>query len=235
MTILEPGRDPEPLIALEDVPVTLAGISSHNIQNAMAATAAALGIGLPRMAVLKGLRTFVLDADRNPGRTNIYELDGRIVVVDYAHNEAGMAGLVETCQGLRQKGRAIWLAICSAGDRTQQIRKGFAYLAARGSDHLALTELLRYLRGNTREGVLNGLRAGAADAGVTDAPEFEDEMQGLRWMLDSSAPGDVLAVTALAMRPEIFAYLEEHRAERVGAKRIRQLVRKARGRRPVPA
>lgn len=231
MTVLAAGQDAHPLVKLEDVPVTLAGISSHNIQNAMCAAAAALGIELSERAVIKGLKSFVLDAESNPGRTNLFELDGRIVVIDYAHNEAGMQGLAETCLGLRPPGREIWLAVCSAGDRTQEIRRAMAYAAAHAADHFVIAELLHYLRGNTRENVLEGLRAGGADAGVTDVPAFKDEVTALRWMLERSREGDVVSVTALAQRFEIFALLKRRGAEPIGPRRVRQLVRRARGRR----
>ena len=66
--------------------------------NAMQAASAALAIELPERGVVRGLRTFVLDAERNPGRANLFELEGRIVVLDYAHNAAGMDGLVELCR-----------------------------------------------------------------------------------------------------------------------------------------
>ena len=39
-----------------DVPVTLAGLASFNVANALAATAAAIAVGLPTEAVLDGLR-----------------------------------------------------------------------------------------------------------------------------------------------------------------------------------
>jgi cyanophycin synthetase len=231
VSVLVPGRDPSPLLPVEDVPVTLAGLSSHNTQNALAAAAAALGAGLPGTAVVRGLRTFVLDPERNPGRTNLFELRGRVVVVDYAHNEAGMAGLVETAQGLRTPGSQIWLAFASAGDRTDEIMHGLGYIAARGADHVAVAELARYLRGRDRADVVGRLRAGAEDGGATDVPAFQDELEALRWMLDESRRGDVVAVTALGLRPEIFAFLEAAKATRVGPGRIRALVRRARTRR----
>jgi len=146
MTVLD-GSSSRPLVQLIDVPVTIAGVSRHNVMNAMQAASAALAIGLPERAVVKGLKTFVTDPERNPGRANLFELDGRVIVVDYAHNEAGMLGLAEICDGLRRAGAEIWLVICAAGDRTDQILHDFGYRAARGSDHLAIAELLRYLRG----------------------------------------------------------------------------------------
>src|ERR671930_1005619 len=104
LTYLTAGMRSHALLPLEDIPLTLAGISTHNTQNAMAVASAALGIGLSHEHVAKGLRTFVLDPETNPGRTNLFELDGRIVVADYAHNEAGLQGLVEVCGALRRAG-----------------------------------------------------------------------------------------------------------------------------------
>ncbi|HEY1330400.1 MAG TPA: Mur ligase family protein [Actinomycetota bacterium] len=228
LALLAPGSDPRPLIDLRDVPVTLAGLSSANVSNAMGAAAAALGIGLPENAVVRGLRTFVLDPDRNPGRTNLFELDGRIIVVDYAHNEAGMRGLVEVCRGLCPAGRQVWLTFAAAGDRTDEIVHALGFTAARAADHVAVAELLRYLRGRDRDELVKRLVAGAEDGGATEVPVHPDEMHALTWMLASSKPGDVVAVTALAQRPEIFAMLEEHGARRVGPARLRRIA--ARGR-----
>jgi cyanophycin synthetase len=227
LTVLE-GSDARPLVRLEDVPVTIAGISSPNVRNAMGAASAALAIGLPERAVVRGLRTFVLDPETNPGRANLFELDGRIVVADYAHNEAGMIGLTEICEGLRRPGREIWLAICTAGDRTDEILHAFAYRAARGSDHLAIAELLGYLRGRERTDVIAKLRAGALDGGAEELDVFPDELAALKHMVREARPRDVVAVTALGMRPEIFAWLERSGATRMTPVRVKRLVRAAR-------
>jgi cyanophycin synthetase len=230
MVVLEPGRDPRPLVALEDVPVTLAGISTHNTQNAMAAAAAALGIGLSKRVVAEGLRTFVLDPERNPGRANVFEIDGRVVVVDYAHNEAGMRGLIEICRGLRRPGSEIWVTFCAAGDRSDEVMHGVGYLAARGADHVAIAQLHRYLRGREPHDVVDRLRAGAVDGGTDPAavPDFPDEMRALRWMLNRSEAGDVVAIAALGQRPEIFAFMRSSGGQSVGPEGIRELVRRAR-------
>jgi len=228
MTLLAPGPSLRPLVPLDEVPVTLAGISSQHIQNAMAATAAALGVGIPREDVVLGLRTFVLDPETNPGRANLFELDGRVILVDYAHNEAGMEGLVEIARGLTPPGSEVWLAFGSAGDRTDQILHGMAMISARGADRVAIVEMHRYLRGREPEDVVARLRAGAADGGADQVPSFPDELAGLRWMLERSRHQDLLAITALAQRPEIFAFLDEKGAERIGPDRCRLLVRRAR-------
>jgi cyanophycin synthetase len=228
ITNLARGHDPRALVALEDVPSTIAGVSKSNVQNALGAVAAALGAGIPERAVVKGLKTFVLGPERNPGRTNLFELDGRIVVVDYAHNEAGMRGLVEVCDGLRRPGAEVWLTFDCAGDRTDEILHGLGYLAARGADHVGIAELRRYLRGRDLEELTRRLQAGIVDGGAPEAPVYEDEVTSVRAMLSASRPGDVVAVTALGQRPEIFAMLEQQGATQPTPARVRQLVRRAR-------
>jgi cyanophycin synthetase len=227
MTVLAGSRS-HPLVPLLDVPVTIAGISRHNVMNAMQAASAALAVGLPERAIAKGLKTFVMDPDRNPGRANLFELGGRIVVVDYAHNEAGMIGLTEILGGLRRPGREIWIVICAAGDRTDKILHDYAYRAARGADHVAIAELLRYLRGRDREAVIERLSAGARDGGATEIDGYADELSGLRGVLSRSRRGDVIGVTALGMRAEIFAWLDESGATRMTPARVRQRVRAVR-------
>ena len=228
LTLIRPRRPFHRMLPLEDIPVTLAGISSPHTQNAMSAAAAALGVGLSPEEVVEGLRSFVLDPETNPGRANLFEIDGRILVVDYAHNEAGMDGLVEICRGLRPPGSQIWLAYGTAGDRTDEVMHGMGYIAARGADHVAVVELHRYLRGRDPQDVIDRLRAGAIDGGASDVPDFSTEMEGIAWMLEGSAPGDVLGITALAQRPEIFELMRSRGATRIGAERCRDLARRAR-------
>jgi cyanophycin synthetase len=226
ITVLD-GSTTQPLVELVDVPVTIAGISRHNVMNAMQAASAALGVGVPERAVVKGLTTFVTDPERNPGRANLFALDGRVVVIDYAHNEAGMRGFTEMCRGLRKAGQEVWLVMCAAGDRTDQILHRFAYAAARGADHVAVAELQRYLRGRDRLDLIERLIAGARDGGANEVDAYADELAGLRALVGRSERGDVIGVTALGMRSEVFAWLDEAGAKRLTPARVRQLVRRA--------
>src|SRR5947199_9250372 len=229
LVVMTSRRRAHRLLPVDEVPVTLAGISNHNLRNAMAAAAAALGAGLPEEAVVEGLRTFVLDPERNPGRANLFEVDGRVVVIDYAHNEDGMRGLVEICQGLRPGAARIFLAFGTAGDRTNAILHRLAYTAARGADRPAIAELHRYLRGRDPQDLADRLQAGLSDGRKPSAPVFQTELDALEWMLGESAANDVIAITALAQRPEVFQYLRDRGGAPVGPPRIRELVQRGRG------
>jgi cyanophycin synthetase len=228
LVIMTSRRQVHRLLPIEEVPMTLAGISSHNISNAMAAVAAAIAAGIPENAVIEGLRSFVLDPERNPGRANVFEVDGRVVVIDYAHNEDGMRGLIEICQGLSAPNAQVFLAFGSAGDRTNAILHRLGYTAARGPDRVAIAQLHRYLRGRDPQDLVQRLRAGLADGGKPQAPVFPNELEALAWMLNASAPTDVIAITALSQRSEVFQYLRDRGGATVGPARIRELVQRSR-------
>jgi cyanophycin synthetase len=220
------GSDVEKMVNLVDVPSTLAGISSIYTSNVLAATSAALAAGLPRRSIVSGLKTFVLDQERNPGRANLYELEGRVLVIDYAHNEAGVLGLTEILRGLRLPGGETWLAICTAGDRNDQILHGFGFRAAVGTDHLAVADLPHYTRGRSTDEIFAKLSEAAADAGAQTA-RYPDELRALKAMFASSSPGDVVAVTALGMRPQLFRWLARQGARRLTPADVKRLVRRA--------
>jgi cyanophycin synthetase len=228
LVLMSSRRHVHHLLPLEDIPVALAGISSPYLRNAMAATAAALAAGVSEEAVAEGLRSFVLDPQSNPGRANLFELDGRVVVIDYAHNEDGMRGLIEICQGLRSGSARIFLAFGTAGDRTNAILHRLAYTAARGTDRPAIAELHRYLRGRDPKDLVERLQAGLQDGGKATAPVFPNEVEALTWMLQESAPHEVVAITALAQRPEIFQLLRARGGAAIGPSRLRELVQRAR-------
>jgi hypothetical protein len=77
--------------------------------------------------------------------------------------------------------------------------------------------------------LIERLRAGAVDGGKEpgDVPDFPDEIHALEWMLEQAGPRDVVALTALGQRPEVFELLHRRGATRVGPTRVRQLVRRA--------
>ena len=67
LTVLRPDAAPDRLVRVVDLPMALSGLSHHNVLNALAGAAAALGLGIDRAAVVEGLRTFRPDDVLNPG------------------------------------------------------------------------------------------------------------------------------------------------------------------------
>jgi hypothetical protein len=72
------------------------------------------------------------------------------------------------------------------------------------------------------------LRAGAQEAGAMDVPALPNEVEALRAMLDRSKPRDVIGLTALGQRSEVFDLLERRGAVRADPTTVRGLVERAR-------
>jgi cyanophycin synthetase len=193
-SVVVAGEDSDPLVRVADVPMTKAGLSRFNVENVLAACSAALGVGLPRAAVVAGLTSFEPGPRYNPGRMNVYSLGGITVVVDLAHNEAGLEALLEVMQGLCAPGARTRLALGTAGDRTDEIVRSLGELGARGSDEMVIVHKQRYLRGRDPAALTALYREGAEQVGVHDVAAFASELEGLEALVGRAAPGDVVAV-----------------------------------------
>ena len=210
ITVLAPGADPDPLMELVDVPMTLAGLSRFNIENALAAASAALAIGLPREAVVSGLTSFRPDAEHNPGRMNFFSLPGEVsVVMDLAHNEAGLEALLEIMDGVRRPGARVLLGLGAVGDRTDDLIDLLGEIGAKGSDVVAIGHKEHYLRGRTMDEIDVLLRAGAERVGVTDIDTYSTEVECLAALVERAEPGDVVGLMCHAERMEAYDWIAQ--------------------------
>jgi cyanophycin synthetase len=203
------------IVALEDVPVTLLGLARHNVSNTLAAVAGARALGLSAKQVAAGLRDFQITADHMPGRLNLYVRGDDLVMIDYAHNEAGLAALLDTADGLlgkRGKRRAkLTVVVGTAGDRPDDSLRAIGRLAGERGDRVAIKESLTFLRGRTRAGMIGELMAGVRAAGVvasTDVPVYHDELEALKGELAAVTDRPhVIVEMCHEQRPEVRDYL----------------------------
>jgi cyanophycin synthetase len=212
ISVLAANRDPDPLVQVVDVPMSVAGLSRFNVENALAAASAALGAGLPREAVVEGLTTFAPGPALNPGRMNVYSLGDVTVIIDLAHNEAGLEALIEVMRGLRQPGGRTLVGVGTAGDRTDEIVTSLGELAARDCDVVVIVHKERYLRGRDADELDALYRAGASRVGVDEVPSYASELEGLEALVSRASPGDVVAVMCHADRPLLDRWLADHGA-----------------------
>jgi cyanophycin synthetase len=175
-----------PIVAAADIPATFGGAARHNIANALAAAGGAIALGATLDQVAGGLRTFRPTADKMPGRLNMYRLGRRVVIIDFAHNPAGLEVLLDMAEALigRRGRRAATLSavIGGAGDRPDDALHTVGRLAGQRSDQVAIKETLHYLRGRTRQSMLGELYTGLAEGGVrrADVPVYQDEPSAVR-------------------------------------------------------
>ncbi|NHN54875.1 tetratricopeptide repeat protein [Calidifontibacter sp. DB0510] len=234
IVVLKPGETPSRLIDVVDVPMTLAGLSRHNMANALAGAAAGLGAGLPAEAVIEGLRTFAPDAQHNAGRMNTYTLSlaggGEVtVILDMAHNEGGLEALLEVASGLRQPGASVILGLGTGGDRTDDILRNLGELAGRDADRVHIQHKEKYLRERTMTDLEAKLVEGLARVGVTPVSSSPTELEGLQALIADAHDGDVLALMTHQSWSQLHQWLLDQGAQPDDAKALRHKVIGARG------
>jgi len=178
------------------IPITIGGLARHNVANALAAAGGARGLGATIEEVRQGLLDFRPSAERSPGRLNLFRLGQRLVIVDFAHNEAGIAAILDVAEGLAAGGAGrtapITAIIGTAGDRPDDTLRGIGRIAAQRAQRVAIKETREYLRGRTAATVVGEILAGVvAGGGVAgDVPVYESETVALRAELNGAAgPG----------------------------------------------
>jgi len=233
ITMLE-GNRADPLVEVADVPMTLSGLSRFNVENALAAASAALAVGILRQYVVSGLRSFLPDAEHNPGRMNLFSLptpSGEVsVVMDLAHNEAGLEAMIEVMRGLRAPGRRLLLGLGAVGDRQDDLLEMLGEIAARDADVVMIGHKQQYLRGRTIEELESLLGAGAERVGMTDLPAYPTELESLEALVAVAEPGDVVGLMCHAQRQEVYDWLDAQRATADTPDQLRTKVYRASGR-----
>ncbi len=228
MMVIKEGRRTMPITWVHTLPATFEGKARMMVQNAMAAAAAAHAVGAHLHDIRQGLRSFTTSIYQAPGRLNVFDLDGVTVVLDYAHNAAGLETLGDFVErladdrptGSGRPGEASWSAnlrvatIATAGDRRDEDMRELGRVAARYFDEVIVRED-RNTRGRqvgeVADLVMEGVRdAQAAGARVGHAEIVLDEMEAARKALDRARPGD-LVVLCVDYATETYKELEARR------------------------
>ncbi|WP_312552680.1 cyanophycin synthetase, partial [Massilia sp.] len=136
--VLATGARHEALLDVREMPVSLGGCARYNIANALAATAALAATGFGNAEIAAGLRGFVSDSKHNPLRSNVFDVDGVTVIVDYAHNCAAYAALAETARAMTP-GRVVGV-VAAPGDRRDADLVDTGRTCAAGFDELVVYE-----------------------------------------------------------------------------------------------
>lgn len=198
MIVRARGSKRDAIVAVDDIALALGGIATHNIANALGVAAVATGLGLPAAAIAETLRDFGRDIADNPGRLERYELGGVTIVLDFAHNLAGLRHQVDVIAALRgeRPGRLL-VSFGMAGDRSDAMLAALAGEIARmRPDHVIVRDMPDYLRGRGPGEVPAILRAAFVDGGVapTAIDETPDERTAVTRARQWAQPGDMIAV-----------------------------------------
>ncbi|MCW8088101.1 cyanophycin synthetase [Sabulicella glaciei] len=185
-----------PLMGAAEIPATLDGMAGFNIQNALAAVAMTYARGVSLPVIRAALQGFSTSFEQSPGRLNIHDGHGFRVILDYAHNPAGLGALCDLVAKLRPRhGRAIGM-ISIPGDRRDEDIREMGRIAAAHFDELVLRERPDG-RGRVPGEVMNLIAEGALAAGFPEdrMHRVPDELAATDLCLRLSSPDDLLVLT----------------------------------------
>ena len=145
------------IMKAEAIPLTYGGKAEFMIQNVLAAVLAAhvQGIRIEDMKV--ALETFIPSAAQTPGRLNLFKFENFTILLDYAHNPAGMRALKKFADKLEASHRVCIIA--GIGDRREEDNNMIGSIAAEMSDEIIIRQDKR-LRGKTEEELIKMLDDG---------------------------------------------------------------------------
>jgi cyanophycin synthetase len=218
--VLREGRRTMPIAWVHQLPATFEGRARMMVANALAAAGAAHAAGAHLHDIRQGLRSFGTSIYQAPGRLNLFDLNGVRVLIDYAHNAAGLQTVGDFVERMTSDapsfappGSPSWSAnlrvavIATPGDRREGDMRELGQVAARYFDEIIIREDRNprgRKRGETAEHILEGVReATRSGARAGNVEIVLDEMEAAKKALDRSRPG-VLVVLCVDFASEVW-------------------------------
>ena len=145
------------IMPAENIPLTYGGKAKFMIQNVLAAVLAAHIQGISIEDIKAALETFSPSASQTPGRLNLFKFNNYSILLDYAHNAAGMRALQKFTDELECSKKVGIIA--GIGDRREEDNNEIGSVAADMFDEIIIRQD-KHLRGKTEEELIKMLQDG---------------------------------------------------------------------------
>lgn len=179
-------------LSLARVPLTRGGALGFQVENVMAAVAAAWALEIDWQLIAAGLSSFNSDVATAPGRFNVFDYRGATLIADYGHNPDAIGALVKAVEALPARRRTV--VISGAGDRRDEDILGQSRILGDAFDHVILYED-QCQRGRADGEVIKLLRDGLAGAKRTrHIEEIKGEFRAIDTALAALKPGDLCLI-----------------------------------------
>jgi UDP-N-acetylmuramoyl-L-alanyl-D-glutamate--2,6-diaminopimelate ligase len=189
-------------------------VGKINVYNILGAVAAAVGMGVAREAVERGLR----ECSRVPGRFERVDCGQPfLVIVDYAHTDDALRNLLQTARELNKSGRIITLFGCG-GERDRTKRPLMGEAAGSLSDLVVLSS--DNPRGEDPLNIINDALVGLQRTSCESIIE-PDRPRAVALAMGRARPGDIVLLagkgheTYQVLRDRTIDYDDREEARRV--------------------
>lgn len=180
------------LVELDQLEFTAGGKIKFQVQNALAAVAAAWAAGLNPAMIMRALTTFKSDYDTVPGRFNRMDMKGIEVIMDYGHNLGAVEALREAVEGLDKKRTVMVVGL--PGDRRDEDLIATFEATLPFVDEYVLHDLKHDQRGREKNEIPLMMRSRIPDGRPNEFAE--DQNDGILKAWKKLKPGDRLVILA---------------------------------------
>jgi cyanophycin synthetase len=192
--VITQGADETVLAELSKVPLTMAGKLGFQVENVLAAGAAAWCLGLTVDQIRSGLSNFISSPRVTPGRFNVLQRQEQTIIVDYGHNQAALEALVQTLPAFTHEKRVIMYT--AAGDRRDIDIIEQAKIIADHFDTIIVYED-QCTRGRADGEVIRLMREGFAQGSrLQTILETRGEFKAIDLALQTLGPKDLVIIQA---------------------------------------
>jgi cyanophycin synthetase len=179
-------------IDLARVPLTRGGSVLFQVENVLAAVAAAWALGVDWSVIGDALARFESDARTVPGRFNVFSYRGATVIADYGHNPDAIRALSQAAHAMPANRRII--VISAAGDRRDKDIRDQAVIVGEHFEEVILYQDAAQ-RGRADGEVIALLREGLAGSSRTNRiDEVRGEYLAIDQALARLVPGDLCLI-----------------------------------------
>jgi cyanophycin synthetase len=197
-----------PLVETARLPFTLGGRARHNVENALAACAALIALGIPRDRMAAALATFTSSANQNPLRLNLFRTRGVTLLMDYAHNAMAYRAIIET--GRQVTSRRLLGVVAVPGDRRDEDLLEIGRVCQEGFDELVVYEMDE-VRDRPPGATASRIHEGATQVAAKAPPRVVlDVREAIRTAFHAAGPGDVIIVGCASHLNELRDALAGH-------------------------
>jgi UDP-N-acetylmuramyl tripeptide synthase len=191
------GNSEHDLGAINDMPLTIEGTATYNVENLAGAALVATKLGVPPATIARVFSTFGRELADNNGRLMRFDIGGVKIIVDYAHNPDGLRGVMRVAQRLRTPGGRIGMLLGHAGNRLDADIEELALVATEFKpDLIVVKEDEGHLRGRQPGEVPAIIQNALLQSGLAEAavPICPSEVDAALMALDWARPGDALVL-----------------------------------------
>ena len=177
-----------------NVPLTKEGKASFMIQNVLAAVLSCYLHGFSIEDIKVAIETFIPSPSQTPGRLNMFNFNKFDVLLDYAHNPAGLRALhkyVEKLDGHPKIG-----IVAGVGDRRKQDNFELGQISAEMFDEIII-RTDRNLRGKDEQELIDEIKAGILDVSPKIPLRIiKKENEAIQHAVENAKEGSLIVVSS---------------------------------------